>query len=617
MLYVRIMHAMPEAVMNEYLPATASGSKWNRLKALKRAGASIPLFSVYSKNSLGIGDLEDLKIIIDWCSQVGLNILQLLPMNEMGSLFCPYDSISSFSLEPAYLYLRGIPQARNRKISLQIDKLRSSLPAGTGSVDYAIKKEKLRLLREIYRLGVPESPEFNKFKEENAYWLFDFSLYKVLKGYYKGLPWYDWEDKFRDRQKAALQDFQQEHREEINFQEWVQWLAFMQLKEAKKYAQKQGVLIKGDLPILVSRDSADVWQHPEFFKLDFASGAPADMYCAKGQRWGMPPYNWERIAQDGYRFLKERLRFAQEFYDILRIDHVVGLFRIWSIPYREPLENKGLNGFFEPRDENLWGEQGKKILSVMLDNTDMLLCAEDLGVIPQVCKDTLKELGIPGNDVQRWTKDWKVKHDFLAPKEYRPLSVAMLSTHDTTNWPAWWENEAGTIDEALFIRKCNDRKIYFSQVQDKLFNPVFSVHGRLRWLNGIDSVGKLVSILGKRKEELADFIEMYENSYKEKEKLWVHLGLGGQMREKCDPEILHAALKISLDSSSIFCINTIIDYLYLGGVFKGDPYQYRINTPGTISSKNWSLVLPVSLEDLLRHRVNKEIRNLITESGRI
>ncbi|MDD2688872.1 MAG: 4-alpha-glucanotransferase [Candidatus Omnitrophica bacterium] len=609
---------MPESISSEYLSATASGSKWERLKMLKRAGVSIPLFSVYSKNTLGIGDLEDLKAIVDWCSQTGNSILQLMPINEMGVLFCPYDSISSFSLEPAYLYLRGIPQAKNRKIALQIDKLKNSFPCGRASIDFNIKKEKLRLLREIYRLGIgPKLPEFNKFKEENAYWLLDFSLYKVLKEYYKGLPWYDWEEKFRDRHEAMLQDFQEEHKEEISFVEWVQWLIFTQLKEAKKYAKDKGVLIKGDLPILVSRDSADVWQHPEFFKLDFVAGAPSDMYCAKGQRWGMPPYNWQRIAQDGYKFLKERLRFAQEFYDILRIDHVVGLFRIWSIPYQESLESKGLNGFFEPRDEKLWGEQGKKILSVMLDNTNMLLCAEDLGVIPQVCKDTLKELGIPGSDVQRWTKDWKVKHDFLAPKEYRPLSVAMLSTHDTTNWPAWRENEAGTVDEALFIRKCNDRKIYYSQVKDKLFNPALSFHARLRWLKSIDSVDKLVSILGKKKEELMDFIEMYENSYQEKEKLWLHLGINGPMREKCDPEILHAALKISLDSSSVFCINSIIDYLYLGGIFKGDPYQYRINTPGTINSKNWSLTLPISLEELLRHTVNKEIRSLITESGRI
>jgi len=371
------------------------------------------------------------------------------------------------------------------------------------------------------------------------------------------------------------------------------------------------------LPILVSRDSADVWQHRGFFKLDFAAGAPPDMYCSKGQRWGMPTYNWEVISADGYKYLKEKLKYAEELYDILRIDHVVGLFRIWSIPYNEPLENKGVNGFFDPLDESLWQEHGHKILTAINNNTKMLLCAEDLGVIPKACTDTLKDLGIPGNDVQRWVKDWQVKHDFLAPPEYRKLSVAMLSTHDTTNWSAWWENEAGTVDEALFIRKCNERGIDFNAARDRLFDLEFSRYGRLRWLDKIDTVDKLVSILGKRREELADFINFYENSYHEKEKLWKHLGMGGIMREKSDREIVKAALKISLDSSAVFCVNTIFDWLYLGDSLKGDSYQYRINTPGTISEKNWSLTLPIPLEELLKQKINKEIRQMIKSANRI
>jgi 4-alpha-glucanotransferase len=340
------------------------------------------------------------------------------------------------------------------------------------------------------------------------------------------------------------------------------------------------------------------------------------MYCAKGQRWGMPTYNWEKISADGYRYLKEKLKYAESFYDILRIDHVVGIFRIWSIPYHEPQENKGLNGLFDPKEENKWHKHAREILSIIVNNTKMLLCAEDLGIIPKVCPDTLKELGIPGNDVQRWVKDWKVRHDFLEPQDYRSLSVAMLSTHDTTNWPAWWENEAGTVDQDLFIRKCNDRKIDFSAVKDRLFDKILSSHGRLRWLNSVTSVDILVSILGKKKEEVKDFIDIYENTYQEKEKLWKHLKIKGRMKEKSDSEIIRQVLKISLESSAIFCINLVVDYLYLRDIFKGDPYQYRINTPGTISEKNWSLTLPISLEDLLKHKVNKEIRAMISASRR-
>ncbi|MDD2752647.1 MAG: 4-alpha-glucanotransferase, partial [Candidatus Omnitrophica bacterium] len=583
----------------------------------KRSGILLALFSIYSRHSDGIGDFTDLKLAIDWCSITGNSILQLLPMNETGLSFCPYDAISSFGLEPLYLSLRELPFENNSSVESKIARLKKDFPTGKTFLDYEVKFEKIQALWDIFvQWDRYDSLELKKFRKDNSYWLEDFSLYKVLKKYHAGRPWFDWKVQYRNREKLALENFHIEHEKEITFECWLQWQLFRQFQEVKKYAGKKKILLKGDLPILVARDSADVWAHPEFFKLDFAAGAPADMYCAKGQRWGASTYDWENIARYDYQYLKEKLAFAQNFYDILRVDHVVGLFRIWSIPYREPLENKGLNGFFDPKDEALWREHGRRILKVMQDATTMQLCAEDLGVIPKACTETLRELGIPGNDVQRWVKDWSVRHDFLGPKEYRELSVAMLSTHDTTNWPAWWENEAGTVDEDLFLRKCNERGIDFLKVKPELFDLSCSCHGRLRWLNTIDSVDKLTWILGKKKEEVGDFIDLYLNSYQEKEKLWKQLGIKGQMREKCDAEILRAALKLSLDSSAIFCINNIFDWLYLSDILTGDPYQYRINTPGTISPKNWSLQLPIALEDLLKHKVSKEIHKMVRESGR-
>lgn len=585
----------------------------------KRAGVMAPLFSVYSKQSIGIGDFSDLRLLIDWAKRTGNSIIQLLPMNEAGPLFCPYDSLSSFALEPMYISLADIPEAQNKNIKAKIKDLRRIFPAGREKLNYAIKKEKLELLWEIFvQYGNADLPELKKFKEDNAYWLSDFCLYKVIKAYYSGRPWYEWDDKFKNRDAGALDDFKAAHRQEFDFEAWLQWRLYEQFKQVKACAEANKVLVKGDLPILVSRDSADVWAHSEFFKLDFAAGAPPDLYCAKGQRWGMPTYNWDNIKAGGFVYLKEKLKFAQNFYSLLRIDHVVGLFRIWSIPVIEPLENKGLNGFFDPQDESRWQGQGQGILSVILNSTDMLICAEDLGIIPRVCTETLKNFHILGNDVQRWAKDWGQRHDFLQPQEYRELSVAMLSTHDTTNFPAWWENEAGTVDEELFIRKCEDaRRISFLDIKDKLFDLTRSCHARLRWQDSVDSIDRLAAILGKNRQEIGDFIDLYENTYHEKEKLWKHFGLSGPMREKSDPEIARSALKITLESSAIFCINTVIDLLCLADIFQGNPYQYRINTPGTVSDKNWSLTIPIPLDELLRHRVNKEIRKLVKSSGRV
>jgi len=583
----------------------------------KRCGILIPLFSIYSRESAAVADLDDLKLAIDLASLSGNSVLQLLPMNETGANFCPYDSISSFALEPLYLSLRNLPQCKNSSIDREIHKLKNNFPVDNTFLDYRIKKEKMQILWDIFvQWDRYDSLALKRFREENSYWLEDFSLYKVLKKYHQNLPWFEWKGQFKNREQRALENFQIEHEKEITFESWLQWQLFRQLRDVRKHAEEKKVSLKGDLPILVSRDSSDVWAHPEFFKLDFAAGAPPDMYCAKGQRWGMPTYNWENIAQGGYQYLKEKLSFAQNFYEILRIDHVVGLFRIWSIPYTEPLENKGLHGFFDPKDESLWGEHGRRILRIIQDNANMLLCAEDLGVIPKACTDTLRGLGIPGNDVQRWVKDWNMRHDFLTPQEYRELSVAMLSTHDTTNWSAWWENEAGTVDEDLFLRKCNERGVDFLRVKNELFDLSCSCHGRLRWVDRIDSVDKLVGILAKRKEEVGDFIDLYLNSYQEKEKLWKHLGIKGPMREKSDPEIVRQALKISLKSNASFCVNTIFDWLYLTDILTGDPYQYRINTPGTVGEKNWSLRVPIALEDLLKHKVTKEIHKMIAGAGR-
>lgn len=610
---------MAEVRLSESLLKTDSCEIWKGIGFNKRSGMLIPLFSVHSKSSVGIGDFRDLRLLVDWMYSTGNSIIQLLPLNEVGPLYCPYDALSSFALEPAYICLEEIAAAKNMALEEKINSLRERFSPPRTHIDYSIKQEKMKLLWEIFiAWDHQDSLDFKRFQKEHAYWLFDFALYKTLKDYQGGSPWYMWENKFKDRNAQALENFSIEHAKEINFQMWVQWELYKQLSAALAYAKTRNVLLKGDLPILVSLDSADVWQCPQFFKLELAAGAPPDMYCARGQRWGMPTYNWEMIEADEFRYSREKLQYAQNFYDLLRIDHVVGLFRIWSIPYDEPLENKGLNGFFDPQDESKWEGQGKNILRAMIKATDMLLCAEDLGVIPKVCTDTLRELGMPGNDVQRWVKDWALKHDFLSPQDFRPLSVAMLSTHDTTNWPAWWENEAGTVDEDLFIRKCRDhRAINYDWVKEKLFDLSRSAHARLRWKDEIYSSEKLAEVLGKRKEEVRDFIELYENSFQEKEKLWKRLELSGEMREESDTEIVRQALRISLESRSVFCVNTIIDWLYLAGIFKQDPYQYRINTPGTISNRNWSLVLPLSLEELLSHKINKEIRNMVASSGRI
>ena len=151
----------------------------------------------------------------------------------------------------------------------------------------------------------------------------------------------------------------------------------------------------------------------------------------------------------------------------------------------------------------------------------------------------------------------------------------------------------------------------------KLFDANLSFHGRLRWKKEIDCIDKLLWELGRKREEVGDFIELYENTFGEKEKLWKLLDCFGPMEEIASMELLAKVIKFILNSRAIFCINSIRDYLGLADIFKGDPYPYRVNVPGTISSKNWSLRLPLSLEELLAHPVNQQIRKMVVDSGRI
>jgi 4-alpha-glucanotransferase len=595
----------------------AADARWKRIGTRKRAGVLVPLFSMYSNDSTGIGDLADVEHLIDWCSRTGTSICQLLPMNEVGPIFCPYDSVSSFALDPMYLRLERVPAGKAFDIAGRIAALKSSFPCTKRNVDYRIKDEKLKLLWDVFSCGSEKkNAAFRGFIADNSYWLDDFALFMCLKAANQCKAWWDWNEQFRNRDSTSLSDFIQEHEEEIDFQKWLQWQLYEQFTRVKAYAKDKGVLIKGDLPILVSRDSADVWSHPGYFKLGFVAGAPPDMYCAKGQRWGTPTYEWDAIFADDGEYLRQKLVYAQNFYDILRIDHVVGLLRIWSIPFNDPEENKGLNGSFDPKEELKWEPQGRRILSFMLKSTSMLLCAEDLGTIPPACVKLLRELNIPGNDVQRWIKDWKVKHDFLPASEYRLLAVSMLSTHDTTNWAAWWEDEAGTIDEGLFVRICEGLGIDAVRMKTALFDPKRSVHARLRWLDSVDSAEKLISITGKDRGALWQVIDLYENSFMEKEKLWLQLGMKGRMKENADQALIAAMMQCNLETASIFCINLITDILYFLGAMPGDPYENRLNTPGTVGPANWSLRMPVSLEDLQQKKYSASLKDMIEAAGR-
>lgn len=596
----------------------ASADQWKRLGLKKRAGVVAPLFSIFSNNSTGIGELPDIKLLVDWCQAAGLSIIQLLPMNDTGFRFTPYDAQSMFALDPIYLSLSDLDGVDTESFLKEIRKLKTQFPLGSGRVNYKIKAAKLALLWKIFKSVKESLPRaFESFVKKQKYWLEDYAYFKVIKEKNHEQGWEEWEESFKDRNIKVLSAFRQQHADSFLFHQWLQWQLYEQFLKTKAYAVKKNVFLMGDIPFLVSRDSADVWSKQEYFKLDLSSGAPPDMLYSRGQRWGMPPFHWGRIAEHHYDYVIEKLKFAQHFYDLYRIDHVVGVFRIWTIPLSEPAETGGLNGRFDPADENVWEEHGRNLLSLMLKSSTMLACAEDLGTVPNACFKVLRELAIPGIDVQRWMRDWNKTYDFKDPQDYRPCALATIATHDLSNLCAWWLFECGTVDEELFQRNCLKKNILLKNIQGQLFDLPESAHGRLRWKRGMTQ-NQFLSILKLQEADAWELLDMFKGSIREKEQFLKFLGQSADkdVRE-CGPDFIKHALEKTAQSACIFSTQLIQDYLSIDPLYDVDPWENRINFPGTMSDKNWTLALPIPLEDLLNLPINTVIKSLHESQGRI
>ena len=518
-----------------------SFAQWRRIGAKRRAGVLAPLFSVYSKESIGIGQFTDLVPLGEWARAAGLSIIQLLPLNEVGFGFCPYDSESSFALDPMYLNLTNLSGVSPGSFEKEIARLKTRFKIRPPSMDYRIKRAKLELLWKIFQKNPPSRDKtFQLYVETNAFWIRGYACYRVLKEHFNGRSWQEWPEEFRIRGQGAMSRLGKETAERVEFFQWLQWQSFNQLAEVKRRLRSRRVLLMGDLPFLVSRDSADVWTHPEYFKLDLAAGAPPDRMFAKGQKWGMPPYRWDKIGSDRYAYLIQKIRYAGNFYGLFRVDHFVGLFRVWTVPLHEQADK----GVFDPPDETLWKKQGRQILSVILKNTEMLPCAEDLGTVPTCSPSVLKKFSVPGTEVQRWTK---TDEGFRSPEDYRPNSMAVISTHDLSALCAWWQSECDTAERVLF---------------------------------------------------------------------WRALGLPGKPGRKCTPAFVEAALRHVNRSASVFSIQLLQDWLSLDQSKRMAFTRCRINIPGTVNDKNWTLLLPCSLEEIGRLGIHDKIRKIVSETNR-
>lgn len=324
----------------------------NPKRQWKGAGTAIPVFSIRTEDNFGVGDFLDMKKMVDWCVRTGQNILQILPINDTTMLGTwvdsyPYKANSTFALHPMYMRPEAVGTLKDEERRKHYDKLRHELNI-LPTVDYErVNSAKLEYLREIFTQDFGSTrrrKDFKEFVSANEYWLMPYAAWCVLREKYKTPDHFAWgEYSVYDDRKVT--EFVAAHQKQIDFHYFVQYHLDRQLREARDYAHANGVVLKGDIPIGISRFSVDAWRSPRLFNMDCQAGAPPDDFSVLGQNWGFPTYNWDAMAEDGFQWWKDRFRKMSEYFDAYRIDHILGFFRIWQIPLNAV---HGLLGYFNP-----------------------------------------------------------------------------------------------------------------------------------------------------------------------------------------------------------------------------------------------------------------------------
>lgn len=557
---------------------------------VRLAGMLVPVFSLRSEGSFGVGDFGDLKKMVDLVCETGQRVLQILPVNDTTTTHSwtdsyPYSCISIFAIHPQYADLRQLPALTKAKQRNDFEALRQQLNA-LPQIDYEqVNNAKITYLRLLFAQEgskVLNSKDFKEFLTEAGQWLVPYAQYCVLRDKYGTACFEQWPDHntWNEADRAALLNTRSSQYREASFWYYVQFVLHKQLLDAHQYARKSHVVLKGDIPIGVSRYGCDVWTEPRYFNLNGQAGAPPDDFSVNGQNWGFPTYNWDEMLKDGCQWWIRRFQNMAQYFDAYRIDHVLGFFRIWEIPVnavhgllgqfqpalgmtREEIESYGLpfhehqfcepfiadwvldrvfheradevktkyldhahddiwkmkaeydtqrkvekafegvteqrelnlrdglyslisnvlfvrdhkeegkyhprisaqfnftyealydadkasfnrlyNDYFYRRNNQFWYDEAMKKLPVLVQATRMLVCAEDLGMVPDCVSWVMNELRVLSLEIQSMPKDPHVRFGHLSRNPYR--SVCTFSTHDMATLRQWWDEDASRTQD--------------------------------------------------------------------------------------------------------------------------------------------------------------------------
>ncbi|MCL1626929.1 4-alpha-glucanotransferase [Bacteroides caecicola] len=583
----RLFNVQPLQRGETYLPMETE--VFFALPARKFAGSAIPVFSLRSEGSCGVGDFGDLKTFVSWAADTAQHVVQILPINDTSITGSwtdsyPYNSISIYAFHPMYIDLRQLPALADAQFASRFEEERARLNA-LSVVDYeAVNRLKQSYLKEVYRQegeNVLKSDEFNTFFADNRHWLQPYAAFSYLRDLYGTSDFHCWEayNKYDEEEIQQLCSSESDAYTFIGYYYYMQYLLHVQLLAVAEYARRKGVILKGDIPIGISRTSVESWVEPYYFNMNGQAGAPPDAFSVNGQNWGFPTYNWEVMEKDNYLWWRRRFAKMAEYFTAYRIDHILGFFRIWEIPTHsvhgllgqfvpslpmsaDEIRSFGLNfrpdfmlrpfiseyilntvfgeqsdyvretfvrplhhdlyemrpefdtqrkveAFFEgktdsesiwlkeklyalisdvlfvadrnnpelyhpriavqndyifkqlaeqeqeafnhlynhyyyQRHNEFWYHEAMKKLPVLTQSTPMLVCGEDLGMVPDCVSWVMNELQILSLEIQRMPK--AIGREFGCLNEYPFRSVCTIGTHDMPTLRGWWEEDAALTE---------------------------------------------------------------------------------------------------------------------------------------------------------------------------